>query len=165
MVKLGKLFFCKGSVSTSSWNKVRHAFRFSLRRKHGHTTSPPLAHVDRQIPTINVSIESDDEHLKDNKRLKKKKKKNPTVDENQSTIIGDDSDHDDQSVQLVRAYHRRRLYGNDTATSSSTERQEASSITLRSTTSNNDEETLLTRKQSKIGRYSTPFCPRFIYAS
>ncbi|CAF0732868.1 unnamed protein product [Adineta ricciae] len=132
-----------GSVPTSSWNKVRHAFRFSLRRKHDHTTSPPLAHVDRQIPTISVSIESDDDHLKDNKRLKKKKKKNPTVDENQSTIIGDDSDPDDQSVQLVRAYHRRRLYGNDTATSSSTERQEASSITLRSTTSNNDEETLL----------------------
>ncbi|CAF1352487.1 unnamed protein product, partial [Adineta ricciae] len=140
-----------GSVPTSSWNKVRHAFRFSLRRKHDHITSLPLAHADRQIPTISVSIESDDEHLKDNKRLKKKKKKNPTLDENQSTIIGDDSDPDDRSVQLVRAYHRRRLYGNDTATSSSTERQEASSITLRSTTSNNDEETLLTpRYRRKI---------------
>ncbi|UJR26770.1 hypothetical protein I4U23_008084 [Adineta vaga] len=139
--------------SASPWNKVRHAFRFSLRRKHDNTTSPPLSRLDRQIPTINISIESDDDPSKDHKRLKKKKKRITTTNDNQAAFIGEDSDQDDESTQVVRAYHRRRLYGNDTATSSSTERHEASSITLRSNTSNVDDETLLTRKQSKIARY------------
>ncbi|CAF0886920.1 unnamed protein product [Adineta steineri] len=144
-----------GLTTWNNWNKVRHAFKFSLRRKNDYTTSPPLLHVDRQIPTINVSIESDDDHLQDNKRLKKKKKKTVITTDNQQRTIGDDSDQDDESRQFVRAYHKRRLYEDHTATSSSTERQEASVINLRSTnnTTSMDDENLLTRKQSKIARY------------
>jgi len=135
----------------NNWSKVRHALKFSLRRKHDYSTSPPFSHVDRQIPTISVSIESDDDHLQDNKRLtKKKKKKIITTNENQQMIIGEDTDQDDAATQFVKAYHKRRLYENDTPNSSSTERQEASSTNIRS---NIDDETLSARKQSKIGTY------------
>jgi hypothetical protein len=107
-------------------------------------------HAERQIPTISISIESDDEHLQENKRLKKKKKI-ITTNDNRQTIVGEDTDQDDESVQFVRAYHKRRLYENETPTSSSTDRQETSSSNVPFHTTNADDEILLTRKLSKIG--------------
>jgi hypothetical protein len=142
--------FFSGVPSVRAWSKVRHALKFSLGRKQGSPSTPPLVHAERQIPTISISIESDDEHLQENKRLKKKKKI-ITTNDNRQTIVGEDTDQDDESVQFVRAYHKRRLYENETPTSSSTDRQETSSSNVPFHTTNADDEILLTRKLSKIG--------------
>lgn len=149
-----KIFVFKDSQSTPTWNKVRHALKFTLRKKQGTHHSPPLSHIERQIPTISVSIESDDEQLQDTKCLKKKKKIQTTND-NRQTNIGEDTDQDDESTQFVKAYHKKRLDGNETSHSSSTDRQEtASAVSIHYTPTNPDDEHLLIRKQSKIGIYN-----------
>lgn len=128
--------------------------KFSLRRKQDSPTSPPLSHAERQIPTINISIESDDDQLQDNKHLKKKTKIITTNDNRQITV-GEDTDQDDESMQSVRAHHKPRLYGNETPNSSSLDRQDTPPVVnLPCNNSNADDENLLMRKQSKIGIYN-----------
>lgn len=150
--------FSPDSPSTATWNKVRHALKFSLRRKQDPPASPPLAHIERQVPTISISIESDDEQVQENHLSKRKeKKKSPTVisHDHRQTIVGEETDQDDESTQFVRAHYKRRLDGNETPNSSSAERQEPlSSINLPVDVWPTDDENLLTRKQSKIGMQS-----------
>ena len=146
------------AVSWHKWSKVRDALRLSLRRKPDSTSSPPLIHVDKPIPMISISIESDDEHLPDRRNSKKAKKKTMATTlvrhEASAALIDDDSDHDDESMPLVRGQQRRRPDGHDAGHSSSTERQEtwASNAACQSVTGI-DDDPLLTRKQSKIGTY------------
>ena len=66
------------AVSWHKWSKVRDALRLSLRRKPDSASSPPLIHVDKPIPMISISVESDDEHLPDRRNSKKAKKKTTT---------------------------------------------------------------------------------------
>lgn len=113
-------------------------------------------HLDRQIPTISVSIESDEEHPEEHRRQKKKNNNNSiNTNDNRRAVIADETDLDDESMQFVRAHHQRRLDGNETTHSSSTDRQDTSSshVPLRSLAL--DDETILTRKQSKIGQSTT----------
>ena len=152
------LLRCSGSSSLPTWHnwvRVRHALKFSLRRKQPSASSPPLAHPDRQIPTISVSIESDEEHLEEQKRQKKKKKSTITGIDTRRALLADETDLDDESTHFVRAYHQRRLDGNETTNSSSTDRQDTSSSNVPSHALAMDDETTLTRKQSKIGRLKT----------
>lgn len=144
----------KDSNSVPKWNKVRHAFRFSLRRKADSPTSSPLANIRRQIPTISISLESDDDQLQDENCLKKKKKKLFNTNDSRQITGVEDTDQDDESTHFVRTYHRTKLDENETTNSSSTDRHDASSSTnLPYQTFNADDEQLLTRKQSKIARY------------
>jgi hypothetical protein len=128
----------------NNWNKVRHALKFSLRKK----PDPPINSV-LPIPAISISVESgDDDHLQDNKR-KKKKKKFLTTNNNRKDFICEDSDHDDESIDLNRLDEKRKFYRNDKRNSSSNERQETNlPIMIISA----DEEAILAGKQSKIGR-------------
>lgn len=135
-----------------NWIRVRHALKFTLRRKPTIPHSPPLSHLDRQIPTISVSLESDDEHLSENKRTKKSKKNNHLSNDNGATGMADETDLDDESMQFVRTYHRRRLEENETTQSSSIERHDTSATNIPLTSAPMDDDALLTRKQSKIGR-------------
>jgi hypothetical protein len=114
------------SPSWNNWSKVRHALKFSLRRK----VEPPISPIG-PIPAISISIESDDDHLQENKNQKKKKK----ILNNNQHLTGDDTDHDDESIEL----QQKRYQGRN---SSSYE------INLPV-----EDEQLLTRKQSKIGRF------------
>ena len=130
-----------------TWNKVRHALRFSLRRKPESPTHASLANIQRQIPTISISIESDDDQLQVEKLVKMKKKKLLITNDNRQILGAEDTDQDDESTQFVRTYHRLRFDENETVNSQDT----ASSTNLPQQTSNLDDEQLLTRKQSKIG--------------
>jgi hypothetical protein len=131
-----------------SWNKVRHALKFSLRRKQDPPTSPVLNHPERIIPLISISVESDDDHLHDNKN-QKKKKKSLTTNNFRQERIGEDSDQDDESNEYHNVHEKRKLYQNDRKNSSSNERQEVPTpLNFLITT---DDDSLLTRKQSKIG--------------
>jgi hypothetical protein len=126
--------------------------KFSLRRNEDFSTSSPLPYVDRQIPTISISIGSDDDQLQENKSFKKKKKKNLMTNDNRQIIVGEETDQDDESTQFMKAYHKKRLDGNEITNSLGTDRQEIASATnILFHTSNPDDEHLLTRKQSKIG--------------
>ena len=150
----------QGSSSLTTWHnwvKVRHALKFSLRRKQPSPNSPPSLHRDRQIPTISVSIESDEEHLEEHRRQKKKKNNNNSINtnDNRRAVLADETDLDDESTQFVRAHHRQRLDGNETTHSSSTDRQDTSSSNVPLHSSTMDDETILTRKQSKIGQLKT----------
>lgn len=136
-----------------NWIRVRHALKFTLRRKPTTAHSPPLSHIDRQIPTISVSLESDDEHLSENKQAKKTKKISTTNNDNGATGMPDETDLDDESIQFVRGYHRQRLDENEATQSSSFERHDLSSTNIQLTSSPIDDESSLTRKQSKIGRW------------
>jgi hypothetical protein len=129
-----------------NWNKVRHALKFSLGRKHTSPNPSLLINTERQIPAISISVDSDDDHLSDNKRSKKKKKKSLISNHRQ----GEDSDQDDESNEFIRTHHKRIIYGNDT-NSSSNERQEPPTSNLHCSSLTVDDDTLLTRKQSKIG--------------
>ncbi|CAF1274330.1 unnamed protein product [Rotaria magnacalcarata] len=142
----------------NNWAKVRHALKFTLRRKHGGVpASAPATNSERQIPTISISVESDDDHLQDNKLTSKKKKKKiisiTTTTDNRQTVTGDDTDQEDESIQYVGAYHKGNLYVNEISNSASMERQEASSTSTPPINLNMDDEALLTRKPSKIARY------------
>jgi len=101
------------------------------------------------IPAISISVESDDDHLQDNK-YQKKKKKILTTNDNRRDFIGEDSDHDDESIELNRLPQRRKFYRNNQTNFSNYEPQE---INLPITSTTVDDENLLTRKQSKIGKY------------
>ena len=138
-----------------NWIRVRHALKFTLRRKPIIPPSPPLSHPDRQIPTISVSLESDDEQLGESKRARKSKK-NSSNQDNGAVGMADETDVDDESMQFVRTYHRRRRLGeNETTQSSTLERHDTSATQSRLTSSPIDDEPLLTRKQSKIGKSSS----------
>ena len=135
-----------------AWNRVRHAFRFTLRRKTDLPTIPPLPHhLDRQIPTISVSLESEDDLLHEHRSSSKKKKRSATVSSNdhRAILIGDETDHDDESTQVTRISRRARLDGNEASNLSNADRHE---MLPSFNSTNTDDENLLTRKQSKIGR-------------
>lgn len=138
-----------------TWDKVRHAFWFTRRRKTDHPMTPPLSHHERQIPTISISLESDDDLLQEH-RSSKKTIRSATVSssENRHIILGDETDQDDESTHGIQG----RLDGNETRSTSAIDRQE----TLSSVQSSNlDDEHFLTRKQSKIGRlFSNEFALR-----
>ena len=119
--------------------------KFSLRRKQDL-----LTHTERTIPAISILVESDDEHLQDNK-LQKKKKKIVTKHTNRQGPVGEDSDQDDECVEFQSVHRKRKLYRNDRTNSSSNERQETSILNLPISLATIDDDTLLTRKQSKIG--------------
>jgi len=129
----------------NNWNKVRHALKFSLRRK----PDPPSINSVLPIPAISISVESgDDDHLQDNKH-QKKKKKNLITNNNRKDFIYEDTDHDDESIDLNRLDEKRKFYRDNKRNSSSNERQETNlPIMIISA----DEETILAGKQSKIGR-------------
>ncbi|CAF3386314.1 unnamed protein product [Rotaria socialis] len=138
----------------NNWSKVRHALKFTLRRKHGGVpASAPATNSERQIPTISISVESDDDHLQDNKPTSKKKKIISTTTDNRQIITGDDTDQEDESIQCVGAYHKRNLDVNEISNSASIERQETSSTNTPFTNLSMGDEALLTRKPSKIARY------------
>ncbi|CAF4667829.1 unnamed protein product [Rotaria sp. Silwood1] len=137
----------------NNWNRVRHAFKFSFRRKPGSPSSSPVPTIERHIPTINIPLESDDDHLQENKLSPKKKKFVTTTSDNRQMIMGDDTDQEDESIQFIRSCHKRKFNGNEIINSSILERQETSSMNLSCNISNIDDEPLLTRKQSKIARY------------
>ena len=113
------------SPSWNNWSKVRHALKFSLRRK----VEPPISSIG-PIPAISISVESDDDHLQENKNQKKKKK----IINNNQHLTGDDTDHDDESIEL----HQKRYHGGNLLSNEN-------SLPV-------EDEQLLTRKQSKIGR-------------
>jgi hypothetical protein len=136
-----------------SWNKVRHALKFSLRRKQDPPTSPVLAHPERRIPSISISVENDDDRLHDNKR-QKTKKKSLTTNNLRQDRIGEDSDQEDESIEYCNANQKRNSFRTDRTHSSSNERQDIPTALNFPITSTiiNDEDNLLARKQSKIGR-------------
>jgi len=145
---IGLIFFGLGLSTAPAWNnwiKVRHALKFSLRRK----PDPPITSPQLTIPAISISVESgeDDHHLQDNKR-EKKKKKILTTNDNRKDLIGEDTDHDDESIECNRSDQKRKLYRDDKRNSSSNERQD---INFPIGSMPTDDENLL-RKQSKIGR-------------
>ena len=123
--------------------------------------TPPLSHHERQIPTISISLESDDDLLQEH-RSSKKNTRSATVSssENRHIILGDETDQDDESTHFIRVYRRGRLDGNETNSTSAIDRQE----TLSSVQSSNlDDEHFLTRKQSKIGRsFSNEFALKLL---
>lgn len=117
-------------------------------------SSPPVQD-ERKIPTISVSIESDDDHLNDNKlALKKKKLVTTTSNDNRQMITAEDTDQEDESNHMVRVYQKGRANGNETPNLLRTERHGTSSTNITLTTSNIDDEGLLSRKPSKIGTES-----------
>jgi hypothetical protein len=128
----------------NNWNKVRHALKFSLRKK----ADPPINSI-LTIPAISISIESgDDDHLQDNKH-QKKKKKNLIINNNRKDFIYEDTDHDDESIDLNRLDEKRKFYRDNKRNSSSNERQETN-LPIMITSA--DDENTLAQKQSKIGR-------------
>jgi hypothetical protein len=115
--------------SWNNWSKVRHALKFSLRRKAEPRVNPIVP-----IPAISISIESggggDDDHLQENKNQKKKKNISTT---NQH-LTGDDTDHDDESIELQQKQYQGRNSSNN-----------ENNLPI-------EDEQLLARKQSKIGK-------------
>lgn len=144
-------FVLLGPPLVPTWNRVRHAFRFTLRRKTDTPSTSPLPHhIERQIPTISISLESEDDLVQD-QRLSKTKKRSATVSSNdhRQILVGDETDHDDESTQVIRTSRRTQRNGNESSIVSSIDRQE---IHPSFNPTNTDDEHVLTRKQSKIGR-------------
>lgn len=139
----------------NNWSKVRNALKFTLRRKHTLSSNPTITNIERQIPIISISVESDDDILHESRSGSKKKKIQTTSSASHSRQIltGDDTDQEDESMQFVNTCHKRKPWSNDTTNSSSVERQEAICPNSPVSNSNNDDELLLTRKPSKIGKY------------
>ncbi|CAF1214581.1 unnamed protein product [Rotaria sordida] len=136
-----------------NWSKVRHVFKFSLLRKYGSPSSSLITNVERNIPAINISLESEEDHLQEHKHSLKKKKTVTTTNDNRQMIMGDETDQEDESTQFNRSYHTRRPNETDRLNSSSLERQEILSTSSPCNATNIDDEGLLTRKPSKIARY------------
>ncbi|CAF5203527.1 unnamed protein product, partial [Rotaria magnacalcarata] len=133
-----------GVQTLKNWNRVRHAFTFSLRRKTNSPPSPLLAHVDQTIPAISISNENDD--YQSQHPAKKK-----TIKDKRRGPFGDDTDQDDEYLEFNRVYSKRELYTNDITNSPSNERQESSTSSLlnRLSTAQEDDH-LIRRKSSKI---------------
>lgn len=91
--------------------------------------TPPLSHHERQIPTISISLESEDDLLQEH-RSSKKSTRSATISsaDHRSILFGDETDQDDESTHFIR---RTKIDG---------------------LSSNFDDEHILSRKQSKIGR-------------
>ncbi|CAF2000486.1 unnamed protein product [Rotaria magnacalcarata] len=136
-----------GVQTLKNWNRVRHAFTFSLRRKTNSPPSPLLAHVDQTIPAISISNENDD--YQSQHPAKKK-----TIKDKRRGPFGDDTDQDDEYLEFNRVYSKRELYTNDITNSPSNERQESSTSSLlnRLSTAQEDDH-LIRRKSSKIAHY------------
>jgi hypothetical protein len=125
------------------WNKVRHALKFSIRRKPD--PSPPTNPV-LTIPAISISSESNQNYLQDNKRQKKKKEL-ITTNDNRRDLINEDADRDDESIDLNTIHQKQESYRNNRINSSTND------INSPMTTMPVEDENLLSRKQSKIGIY------------
>ncbi|CAF3327565.1 unnamed protein product [Rotaria socialis] len=136
-----------GVHTLKNWNRVRHAFTFSLRRKTNSPPSPLLAHVDQTIPVISISNESDDYH---SQHPAKKK----TIKDKRRGPFGDDTDQDDEYLEFKRVHNKRDLYRNDITNSPSRERQESSTSSLLNRLSTaQEDDNLIRRKPSKIAHY------------
>lgn len=129
------------SPSWNHWSKVRHALKFSLRRK----TEPPMLNPVNVIPSISISMESgDDEHVHENREtlMMMKKKRNIPTNINRRDLLGDESDHDDELMEFHPIDQKREFYRNYQMNSSSNDTNTQMTI---------DEDQPLARKQSKIG--------------
>jgi hypothetical protein len=144
------------SSSTPTWHhwiKVRHALKFSLRRKPIPSTSQPLIHADRCIPTISVSLDSDDEHASEQGRKAMMKESINRIDDHTVTNA-DETDLDDESMLDSRTYRQQRNDNNEIVRLFGSEHQQTSFNNVQSQTSTIDDEVMLTRKQSKIGKFT-----------
>ncbi|CAF4082145.1 unnamed protein product, partial [Rotaria sp. Silwood2] len=143
------IFLLSGVPNLTNWNsRVRHAFKFSLRRKPTSQTSPLLIHTERIIPVINISNENDDDHVQDHIH-QKTKKKILTHTDNQRALTGEDTDQDDECIEFNRVHHKRELYRNHTINYSSHEQQDTSNLFHHSSLF--DDDSSLSHKQSRIG--------------
>ena len=126
--------------SWNHWNKVRHALKFSLRRK---ATDIPVINPISMIPSISISVESaDDEQVVERRESKKKKKSLPNNDHRRD-VVEEETDHEDDSIDSRRVDQKRESYRSNRMNSSSNET---------STPIPTDDDPTLARKQSKIGR-------------
>ncbi|CAF0893415.1 unnamed protein product [Rotaria sordida] len=149
-----------GVSNLTNWNRVRHALRFSLRRKPNLQMSPILIHTERTIPVINILNDNDNDHIQDNINEKKKKKSLINID-NQRILTGEDTDQDDECIEYNRVQHKRQLYKNYPINSSNNERQDISTSILFNHSSTLDDDTLLSRKQSRIAHYRRKLRSKF----
>ena len=127
--------------------------KFSLGRKQGLASGSPLTHVKRPIPTISISIESDDDYLQEDKLSNLEKKSTITKSDNQQMLIGEDNEQDNESTQFASMHHRSRSHQDEALNLSNMESEEKASTSSPLNTSNIDGEAILTRKESKIGTY------------
>ncbi|CAF2738026.1 unnamed protein product [Rotaria sp. Silwood2] len=150
------IFLLSGVPNLTNWNsRVRHAFKFSLRRKPTSQTSPLLIHTERIIPVINISNENDDDHVQDHIN-QKTKKKILTHTDNQRALTGEDTDQDDECIEFNRVHHKRELYRNHTINYSSHEQQDTSNLFHHSSLF--DDDSSLSHKQSRIVPFNIQFC-------
>lgn len=128
------------NFNPSSWNRVRHAFKFSLRRKPHAPMNSSLT-----IPAISISLDSDDDRLQEqnsNHNRSFKQKKNVTNHHHHDET-------DDESFELNRFDEKRQIYRIVRANSSSND------INLPVITTMIDEDHLSSAKSSKIGKRKT----------
>lgn len=137
--------------NSKNWNRVRHVFSFSLRRKTSSPSSPQAVHTDRTIPSISISNENDDDNLSNSKDQTKRRINSLKNDNRQGSIGGEDTDQDDEYTENNRIDKKREFYRTDRTDSSSYERPESSASNLFTGTSTGEDENALRRKSSKIG--------------
>ncbi|CAF1226596.1 unnamed protein product [Adineta steineri] len=140
------------SSNLPKWNKLRHALSFSRRRRKRSPTTPALNNIERIIPAISISLESDDDRLEDTKHHKKKKKKIRTTNSSRRDLNNDDTD-EDAYAEFKNIHSERKNYRNYTENSLHSGLKTTSTSYLPINSGIIDDDTSYTRKQSKIAHY------------